>query len=203
MFSNDAITRSPAIGLPVTFSMPLRDERLGVARCSVLMKSIAATCPSRSCCTTSGWSSRKSLRTMRCVVTYWPFGPQVALVDEDLAAALVDEARRPRLGHPGAVDVARLERVRASCALSCGRIDTSPPPAVSVSRPLLLQPGAQRDVLGVAELRRRDRLALQVRRASLMSGFTTRNAPPEVAPETIRTPRRTASNALMVGFGPM
>ena len=32
--------------------------------------------------------------------------PQVRLVDEDLAAALLDEAGRPRLRHPGAVDLA-------------------------------------------------------------------------------------------------
>ena len=50
-------------------------------------------------------------RTIRWVVTYSPVRPEVALVDEDLAAALVDEAGRPRLGHPGAVDLAALEGV--------------------------------------------------------------------------------------------
>ena len=47
-------------------------------------------------------------------------------------------------------------------AFSCGTIETSPPPVVSVVEALLLQPAAQRDVLGVAELRRGDLLALQV-----------------------------------------
>ena len=42
-------------------------------------------------------------------------GPQVTLVDQDLAAALGDQAGRPRLGHPGAVDLAvdeGLQRLR-------------------------------------------------------------------------------------------
>ncbi len=46
-------------------------------------------------------------------------GPEVGLVDEDLAAAFLHEPGRPRLGHPGAGDVARWKAVSVS-AFSCG-----------------------------------------------------------------------------------
>ena len=44
-------------------------------------------------------------------------GPQVGLVDEHVAAALVDEPGRPRLGHPGAVD-GRRPGTRSACRRS-------------------------------------------------------------------------------------
>ena len=71
-------------------------------------------------------------------------------------------------------------------ALSCGTTETSPPPAVSVRRPWSLSQArsATSWVLpsdGVAML-------LPLRSAALvMSGLTTRNAPPDVEPEMTRT----------------
>ena len=59
-------------------------------------------------------------------------GPQVGLVDEHLAAALLQEAGGQRLGHPGAVDVAGLERVER-VGVGLRRDRTSPPPVVSVA----------------------------------------------------------------------
>ena len=61
--------------------------------------------------TTSGCSSRNLVAHDEVGGDELAVGPQVALVDEHLAAALLDQAGRPRLGHPGAVDVAGLEGV--------------------------------------------------------------------------------------------
>ena len=111
--------------------------------------------------------------------------PQVGLVDEDLAAALLDQAGGPRLGHPGAVDVAGLEGGEGVGVVL--RLDGHVAAAGGVGvEALLLQPGAQRDVLGVAELRAWRRVLPLRSAALLMSGLTTRTAPPEVAPETMR-----------------
>ena len=81
--------------------------------------------------------------------------PEIGLVDEDPAAALLDHARRPRLGDPGAVDVAgdeRIQRVRVRL-----RSDRHVAPAFEVGLVALLEePGPQGDVLRVAELRRRE-----------------------------------------------
>ena len=92
-------------------------------------------------------------------------GPQVALVDEDLAAALVDEAGRPGFRHPGAVDLAGLERVEGLRVLLREDLHVATAGGVGLVA-LVLQPGAQRDVLRVAELRRGELLALQVLRRS-------------------------------------
>ena len=89
------------------------------------------------------------------------------------------------------------------CALSCGTIDTSPPPWSSVLRPWSFSQlrRATSWVLpscGVASF-------LPLRSAALLiSGLTTRNAPPEVAPEMIRMASPfDLAKALMAGFGPM
>ncbi len=91
-------------------------------------------------------------------------GPQVALVDQHLAAAFLDQSGGPRLRHPGPDDVAGLERVeRLGVVL---RHDRDVAAAVLVGlEALFLQPRAQGDVLGVAELGRGDLLALEVGRA--------------------------------------
>ena len=111
--------------------------------------------------TTSGCSSRNAVRTMRWVVTYSPVGPQVGLVDEHVGAALLDEAGGPGLGHPGAVDVAGDE---GGEGVAVGlRLDRHVAAAGVVGLvALVLQPGAQGDVLGVAELRGGERRALEV-----------------------------------------
>ena len=109
--------------------------------------------PRAACLTTSGWSSRNSVRTIRWVVTNLPLGHRRRLVDQHLAAALLHEAGRPRLGHPGAVDVAGLERLERLGVLLRHDRRRRRRRSVSVLRPLLLQPVRERDVLGVAELR--------------------------------------------------
>ena len=87
-------------------------------------------------------------------------------------------------------------------ALSCGRMDTSPPPAVSVLSPFFFSHVRKLTswVLpscGVAT-------TLPLRSAALlMSGFTTKYAPPEDAPEMTLTPLSNWVHAVIVGFGPM
>ena len=105
--------------------------------------------------------------------------PQVALVDEHRAAALLDQPGRPRLGHPGAVDVAGHERSSVVGVLL--REDRDVAAALGVGlEALLLQPGPQRDVLGVAELTASRSSCPRAARRVVISGFTTRNAPPDV-----------------------
>ena len=115
------------------------------------------------CLTTSGCSSRNSVVTMRWVVTNWPSGQRSRLVDEGVPAALLDQARGPRLGHPGAVDRPGLERRQGvGVVLRCDVHVTATRSVGDV--PLLLQPRPQRDVLGVAERRRRQGRAGEVLR---------------------------------------
>src|SRR5437763_8159066 len=87
-------------------------------------------------------------------------------------------------------------------ALSWGATDTSPPPWVSLD-----------NLLALSQLRRATSCVLPSwgvatflplrPTAELMDGFTTRNAPPEVAPEMMRiaSPLLLAK-ALMAGLGP-
>ena len=83
-------------------------------------------------------------------------GPQLGLVEQDVPAALEHEARRPRLGDPGAVEVARLQRGQR-VGVVLGR-DPHVAAAGGVGLVALLgQPGPEGDVLGVAERRRRER----------------------------------------------
>ena len=95
-----------------------------------------------------------------------PVRPEVLLVDEDLAAAFGHEAGRVRLGHPRTVDLARLERVDRLRVVLRQDLHVTTAGRVGLVA-LRLQPGAQRDVLGVAELRRRQGLALEVRRGDI------------------------------------
>ena len=88
-------------------------------------------------------------------------------------------------------------------AFSCGRIDTSPPPCVSVSGRCRASQvrSATSWVLpscGVASfLPRRSA-------ADVISGLTTRNAPPDVAPAMIRIASPfDLAKALIAGLGPM
>ena len=74
---------------------------------------------------------------------------------------LDDEARRPRLRQPGAVELTVLEQGERLRVL--GRRDLHVAAARHIRlQTLRRQPGAQRDVLGVAELRGRQGLALEV-----------------------------------------
>ena len=87
-------------------------------------------------------------------------GPQRLLVDEDLAAAFLDETRRPRLRHPGAVDLAALEGIER-LGVVLGKDGDVATTLLGRAEAVVRQPGPERDVLGVAELRRRHLLAAQ------------------------------------------
>ena len=52
----------------------------------------------------------ESVFTSSTVVGNSPFVPQVGLVHQHVGTAVDDQAGHPRLGQPGAVDVARLEQ---------------------------------------------------------------------------------------------
>ena len=70
-------------------------------------------------------------------------------------------------------------------ALSCGLTETSPPPEVSLDRPLLFN--HVRNATSWVLPSWGEAMVLPLRSAGpLMSGFTTSDAPPEVAPEMIR-----------------
>ena len=75
-FGQAASITAWAMALPVSFSIPWLTSALASAALA-LTKSLAATWPSRSRLTTSGCSLRKSVRTIRWVVTYWPSGHRV------------------------------------------------------------------------------------------------------------------------------
>ena len=77
-------------------------------------------------------------------------GPQVALVDEHVAAALEDQSGRPRLGDPGTVELAFTEQRQRLGVLDVDDLDVAPAGRVG-GEAILGQPGAQGDVLGVAE----------------------------------------------------
>ena len=94
-------------------------------------------------------------------------------------------------------------KVSRVCAFSWGTIETSPPPAVSVVRPCYLS----HERSATSWVLPSDGLAifLPLRSAAeVISGLTTRNAPPDVEPEMTRTASPLVfANALMAGFGPM
>ncbi len=101
---------------------------------SLLMRSFAATWPSRSRFTASGWSLRNAVRTMSWVVTYWPFGHRSL----SSTRTLPPPSWTSRVAHGSGTQAPSswpcLNRSRV-WALSCGTIETSPPPAGSVLRP--------------------------------------------------------------------
>ena len=102
--------------------------------------------------------------------------PQFALIKQHVAAC-VDEPGGERLGQPAAVDRAGLERLHGS-GFFCGRIETSPPPSTVAVRFCVESQcrSATSWVLpscGVASL------APLSCAASVISGFTTRDAPPD------------------------
>ena len=146
-----------AIVLPVIFSMPWFVSSWALAG-SLLTRSLAVD--------VAGEQRLDDVRVRlevvgpddqvgRDVLALRPQGP---LVDEDLAAALLDEARRPWLGHPGAVDLAARERLERLGVLLGQDRDVAA--ALRVGREAVVrEPRPEGDVLGVAELRRRELLA--------------------------------------------
>nr|BFE68007.1 hypothetical protein GCM10020092_013080 [Actinoplanes digitatis] len=89
--------------------------------------------------------------------------PQGLLVDEQLALGLDDHPAQVGLRDPGAVDRALRERLERRRVVLRQDGDVAAALLVGVEA-VRLQPGAQRDVLGVAELRGGDLLALEVGR---------------------------------------
>ena len=76
--------------------------------------------------------------------------PQVALVDEHVAAPFEDQAGRPRLGDPGAVELALPEQRERLGVLDVDDGDVAATRRVG-GEAVVGEPGAQGDVLGVAE----------------------------------------------------
>ena len=176
MFLNDAITRSPAIGLPVAAAMPCctSDSRVGGVVLDVVVRRHLRVHELLHHVGVVLQEARGDDELRRHVLT---LRPQRRLVDEDLAAAFGDQPSRPRLGHPRALDVAGLEGVERRGVVLRLDGDVTATGGVGVEA-LLLQPRAQATswVLpscGVATI-------LPLRSAALlMSGFTTKYAPPE------------------------
>ncbi len=77
-------------------------------------------------------------------------GPQVTLVDEDMAATFEDEAGRPRFGHPGPGDATLLEQGERLGVLDVDDRHVAATGGVGC-KPVLGEPRPQGDVLGVAE----------------------------------------------------
>src|SRR5215207_1195037 len=69
-------------------------------------------------------------------------GPQAGLVDQDLAATLVDQTGRPGLGDPCTHDLAGLEGVQRGGVVLRTDLDVAATRGVGVES-LRLQPGAQ------------------------------------------------------------
>ena len=89
--------------------------------------------------------------------------PQGRLVDEDDAARLVVESGQIGLGHPGAVDLALLEELKGGRIVGGDDAHVAAPLRVGLQA-VGGEPGAQGDVLGVAELGCGQRSTAQVGR---------------------------------------
>src|SRR6266511_5589923 len=103
-FLNDAVTSSGAIGLPVALSMPWPTS------CSLLRVAldqvIGCNLPLEEPLHDIGVVLEELRSDDQLCRHVLALGPQLALVDEDLAPALLDKPRRPWLGDPRAVDLA-------------------------------------------------------------------------------------------------
>src|SRR3954465_9581405 len=138
---------------------------------------------------------------MGWVVTYLPCGHRSASSTRILPPPSVTS----RVAHGSGTHAptsSPLLKAFSVVALSCGRMETSPPPVVSVLRPFDFSHvrSATSWVLPSCG----DATLLPLRSAALlMDGLTTRYAPPDAAPEMIFTPLFNLVQAVMVGLGPM
>ena len=142
-----------------------------------------------------------SARTTRTVVGNSPSSHRSASSTSTLAPA--SSTRREAQGSGSQAPSSWPYWNRSSVwAFSVGVMVTSPPPVGARLQALRGQPGPQRDVLGVAELRGGQHRAVEV--GGLVDpGPTTRAAPPLVAPATMRSDWPPLSTKqLMAGFGP-
>ena len=171
--------------LPVICSMPALTTCLRLGG-SAAMASSAATRPLRAAPRRSAGARRGTrVRTTRCVVTNCPSGHSVSSSTSTVPPPSSTRRDGPRLGHPGAGDVAGLERLSV-WAFSCGRIVTSPPPAASTAKPWSASQvrSATSWVLPVCGLAT---ILPSSCAGVVMPWATTSDAPPEVAPATMRS----------------
>ncbi len=109
------------------------------------------------------------------------------LLHQHLAAGLALQPRDPWLDRPDRVDLLLLKERQLVCDSASARPAHRRRVCV-IFKPAGRKPGARRNILRIAELRRRDLLPRKSAAAfRLLSGCTTRAAPPFAAPATIRT----------------
>ncbi len=128
-----------------------RRIRLGLLAWVLLTKSLAWTWPSIRAFTTSGWAFRNALRTASTVVANFPPGHRVRSSTRTCPPAWTICVAYGSGSQPPSMEP--VWKAVTAVELAWGRIETSPPPWVSVLNPWLLQPVAQGHVLGVAQLR--------------------------------------------------
>src|SRR6266508_1920831 len=182
-FQAAAITSGLRV-LPVSFSIWVLASSWALAG-SRLTSSLASTCPARSFSTWSGFLARYSVRTTRWVVTNLPPGQSLA----SSTSTLPPPSRSSRVAHGSGTQAPSISPALNSsrvCAFSWLTTCTSPPPCVSVLNPC---PASQLRSATSWVLPSCGVAIFLPRRpwASVMSGRTISRAPPEVAPEMIRT----------------
>ena len=128
---------------------------------SALIVSIVSTRPSSSPRTTSGCSSRNRCGDDQVGGHELAVRPQIALVDEHVAAAFEDQSGRPRLRNPGPVERSVAEQGQRLGVLDIDDLDVATASRVG-GEAVLREPGAQGDVLGVAEGGRGERRAGEI-----------------------------------------
>ena len=157
--------------------------------------------PSSSALTRFGCTRKKLVRAMRLVVSNLPCGHRSR--SSTSTAPLPSMTRR--LAHGSgthAPSILPCLNAVSVCALSCGRMLTSPPPAVSVLKPWFWR--NHRRATSCVPPSCGSAIFLPFSAAmELMPGLTTSCAPPEVEPAMTRIAWPCdCANALVVGFGP-
>src|SRR5579871_689113 len=166
-----------------------------------LTKSLASMSPFNKPDTTDACLLRYDVATTSCVVTNCPCGQSV----RSSTSTLPCPSWTSLVAHGSGTHAPSMSPDSNDCsvvALSCGRIDTSPPPCALVLRPCdLSQERSETSCVlpscGVA-------IFLPLRSATLLiEDLTTSDAPPEVAPAMILTAEPcVCAQAVMVGLGP-
>ena len=200
-FSQAPSITAAGSALPVSFSIPAFTSSRAFAG-SEFAKSTARTCARRKAATSSGCCSRNCVRTMTCVVTNFPSGQRL----RSSTSTTPPPSRTRRVAHGSGTHapwISPARNVSSVCAFACGTTATSPPPSRFAESPCAFSQArsATSCVLpscGVASF-------LPIRSAGfVIDGCTTRAAPPEVAPATMRIAFPSDfANALIAGFGPM
>ena len=139
---------------------------------------------------------------MRCVVTYCPSGHR----SRSSTSTVPPPSWIRRVAHGSGTHAPSMSpalKESSVAPFSCGLIETSPPPDSSADKPLSCSQArsATSWVLPSAGVA----IVVPARSAGdVISGFTTRNAPPDVAPDTMRSASPSdLAKPLIAGFGPM